>query len=117
MSVPRPRMTESPTIALAMVVCEDTSPIASSLASVRALVGSWVVVDATSGEASDRAAGDALAGIPGAVHQRPWRGIGAAATEAIDLLRGKADYALLMNGDDVLDTAKGFVVPALDAPL
>jgi len=42
-------------------------------------------------------------GIPGELHHRAWRGFGPNRTEALELSRGRADYAFMLDADDLIE--------------
>lgn len=96
-----------------MIVKDEAGVIARCLASVRPLLSSWVVVDTGSTDETCELVTRALEGIPGELHRRPWRGFGASRTEALALARGKADYSLVIDADDVLEPAATFTLPHL----
>jgi glycosyltransferase involved in cell wall biosynthesis len=93
-----------PSICLAMIVRNEAHIITETLASVVAHVDHWIVVDTGS---TDDTIGVverffAEAGVPGSVHERPWRNFGHNRTEALELARDRGDYTLMMDADDVL---------------
>jgi SAM-dependent methyltransferase len=47
-------------------------------------------------------------GIPGELHERPWRDFGSNRTEAIALAQGHADYIWVMDADDVVEGTVDF---------
>jgi len=104
-----------------MIVRDEAHIIEECLRSVAPVIDHWIVVD--TGSVDDTAAiveaFFAERGIPGAVHHRPWRDFGTNRSEALELCRGQADYAFVMDADDVLVgtpdlgglTADGYLVP------
>ena len=103
----------SQTVILTMIVKNEAHIIERCLASVRGLVTSYAIVDTGSTDGTQDVIRRAMEGIPGEVHDRPWRGFGASRTEAFELAAGKADYALVMDADDVLEVPPGFTMPTL----
>jgi glycosyltransferase involved in cell wall biosynthesis len=101
------------TVALCMIVKNEAHVLARCLASVRPLLSSWVIVDTGSTDGTQELARECLRGIPGEVHERPWKDFGHNRTEAIELARGKADYLLVIDADDVLVLPEGFTMPEL----
>jgi glycosyltransferase involved in cell wall biosynthesis len=101
-------------IVLTMIVKNEAHVIERCLASVRPLLSHWVVVDTGSTDGTQDVVRRAMGDLPGEVYDRPWRGFGASRTEAIELARGKADYALVIDADDALELAEGFELPPLD---
>ena len=47
-------------------------------------------------------------GIPGELHERPWRDFGFNRSEALQLAQGKADYIWVMDADDTLEGTPDF---------
>ncbi len=103
------------TIALSMIVKNEAHVLARCLDSVKPLVGAWVIVDTGSTDGTQDLVRDAMRGIPGELHERPWKDFGHNRTEAIELARGKADYLLVIDADDVLVVPEGFALPPLEA--
>lgn len=111
------------TVCLSMIVRDEAPVVTECLASVAPAIDHWVVVDTGSVDDTPAVveAFFADAGIPGEVVHRPWRDFAHNRTEALDQCRGRADYALVMDADDVLVevpdlsdlTADGYLV-ALD---
>jgi glycosyltransferase involved in cell wall biosynthesis len=101
------------TVCLNMIVKDEERVLARCLASVRPFIDHWVLVDTGSTDGTMRVAREVLAGIPGDVHERPWRNFGVNRTEALALARGKADYLLLIDADEELVAPPGFLLPAL----
>jgi tetratricopeptide (TPR) repeat protein len=98
----------SPTICLNMIVKDEAHVIRRCLDSVRPFIDSWVIVDTGSSDGTQQVIREHFAGVPGELHERPWRGFGASRSEAIELARGKADYLFFIDADDVLEFDHGF---------
>lgn len=103
------------TICLTMIVKNEAAVIERCLASVKSIVSSWVIVDTGSTDGTQEIVRSVMAGIPGELHERPWVDFGHNRTEAIELARGKADYDLVIDADDVLVAPEKFVMPELTA--
>jgi glycosyltransferase involved in cell wall biosynthesis len=101
------------TICLAVIARNEAHVIARALASARPLIDAWVVVDTGSTDATREVARETMRGVPGEVLDRPWRGFGASRTESLELARGRADYALVLDADDVFEYPPGARFPAL----
>lgn len=108
-----PRTPHTPSICLTMIVKNEAHVIARCLESVRPLITSYCVVDTGSSDGTQNRILELLSGIPGVVHERPWRDFGHNRTEAIGLARGMADYDLVIDADDVLAWKHGFKLPPL----
>lgn len=90
------------TICLNMIVRNETHIICETLDSVAPFISSWVIADSGSDDGTqDLIRGHmATLGIPGELHQRPWRNFGHNRTEALTLAQDHSDYILVMDADD-----------------
>jgi len=106
------------TVCLNMIVKDELPVIRRCLESVAHLVDCWVVVDTGSTDGTQEAirAFFAERGIPGVLHERPWRDFGHNRNEALELARPWADYAFVMDADDVFVPEASFRFGALGAP-
>jgi glycosyltransferase involved in cell wall biosynthesis len=100
-------------VCLNMIVKNESKVIVRCLDAVRALIDHWVIVDTGSTDGTQSLIRDTMAGIPGELHERPWRNFGANRSEALELARGKADYTLIVDADEVLDVSPDFAPPPL----
>ncbi|GAB2473375.1 glycosyltransferase family 2 protein [Comamonas humi] len=99
-----------------MIVKDESAVIERCLSLVRPYVDSWVIVDTGSSDDTMARIEAAMAGIPGKLHQRPWRDFGHNRSEAAALAYASgADYLLFMDADDSFVPQPGFAWPALDA--
>lgn len=106
----------APRICLNMIVKNEARVIRRCLAKVRPLIDSWVIVDTGSTDDTREIIRQELAGIPGALHERPWRDFGHNRTEALQLARQSgADYAFVIDADEELMAPAGFAWPPLGA--
>jgi glycosyltransferase involved in cell wall biosynthesis len=103
------------TVCLAMIVKDEARVIARCLASVRPFVGAWVVVDTGSSDGTQAIVREAMRGIPGELHERPWRDFATNRNEALAFAEKTAAYVLVVDADDVLAAPEGFSLPALAA--
>jgi len=89
-------------ICLSMIVRDEEDVVETALGCVAPHVDYWVVVDtgSTDGTMDVVRRFFAREGIPGELHQRPWRDFGHNRTEALEACRGKAEYAWVMDADD-----------------
>jgi GR25 family glycosyltransferase involved in LPS biosynthesis/glycosyltransferase involved in cell wall biosynthesis len=87
-----------------MIVRDEAHIIRETLDSVAPLIDYWVIVDTGSTDATIETVRSHMAskGLPGEIHERPWRDFGANRTEALELCRGKADYIWVIDADDVV---------------
>jgi hypothetical protein len=102
------------TVGLAMIVRNESQVIERCLASVRDLIDHWLVVDTGSTDKTPKLVHEWLDGIPGTLHHRPWVNFGYNRTEVVQAARVCADYTLVIDADDVLETPRGFTWPELD---
>ncbi|MDX6581026.1 MAG: hypothetical protein QOI10_210 [Solirubrobacterales bacterium] len=86
-----------------MIVRDEEHVVRETLDAVAPRIDYWVIVDTGSGDGTVEAIRSHMAAleIPGELHQRPWRDFGANRTEALELCRGKADYAWMIDADDL----------------
>jgi glycosyltransferase involved in cell wall biosynthesis len=85
-----------------MIVKNEAHVIARCLKAARGFIDHWVIVDTGSTDETEKEVKKALEGIPGEFHKREWKGYGLSRTAAFDLAIGKADYALVLDADEVL---------------
>lgn len=102
------------TLCLCMIVKNEAAIIERCLRSVRPLVSTWVIVDTGSTDGTQDIVRRFFAGMPGELHERPWKSFGDNRSEAMQLARGKADYTLVMDADDELSIPPGWQLPPLD---
>ncbi|QRE77813.1 glycosyl transferase [Methylobacterium aquaticum] len=108
-------MPSGQTLCLCLVVRDRAPLLRACLDSVRPLIDSWVVVDAGSTDGSQDVVRRALAGLPGALHERPGETFARARAEALDLARRHGTYCLLIEAEERLDVPSGTRPPVLAA--
>lgn len=88
-----------------MIVKNEAHVVHEVLDSVAPYISYWVVVDTGSTDGTQDAIRNHMAGlgIPGEIHDRPWRDFGHNRTEALDLARGHGDYIWVMDADDLVN--------------
>lgn len=96
-----------------MIVKNEAKVIARSIASARPFIDAWAIVDTGSSDGTQDVVREALRGVPGELFERPWRDFGTNRTEALELAKGRADYTLIIDADEVLEARPGFALPEL----
>ena len=107
--------TAGQTVCLCMIVKNESRVIERCLASVRPIIDAWAIVDTGSTDGTQDIVRGALADLPGELVERPWVDFGHNRSEALVLARGRADYVLVIDADEVLETDDGFELPKLVA--
>jgi hypothetical protein len=87
-----------------MIVRNEAHIVHEVLDSVAPYISSWVIVDTGSGDGTQDVIRNYMTrrGIPGELHERPWRNFGHNRTEALDLAQGHGDYIWVIDADDIL---------------
>ena len=98
-----------------MIVKDETAVIERCLRSVRPFIDCWSIVDTGSTDGTQRLIAKSLVGIPGELHERPWKDFGHNRTEALTLARPWGDYSLVIDADETLEIPPGFEFPKLSA--
>lgn len=104
-----------------MIVRDESAVIERCLASALGLISSYSIVDTGSTDGTPEIIQRFFRehSVPGAVYRRPWRDFATNRTEALTLaapsdgqgafqLNQRADYDLMIDADDVFETAPGF---------
>src|SRR3954454_19893824 len=82
-----------------MIVKDEAEVIERCLGSVRDLIDAWVICDTGSTDGTQTLIAEALEGVPGELHERPWVDFGHNRSELLRYARGRADYLLLLDAD------------------
>lgn len=90
-----------------MIVKDEAKVIERCLQSVRELIAYWVICDTGSSDGTQALIRQALADIPGELHERPWVDFGHNRSELLSLAAGKADYLLALDADWTFSAAPG----------
>lgn len=104
----------TPHICLSMIVKNEAPVIARCLASVRPWIHHWVIVDTGSSDGTQALVRAAMQGVPGELHERPWRNFAHNRNEALELARAQGDFVLFIDADEQLQMPVDFVWPALE---
>jgi len=85
-----------------MIVRNEAAIIRQTLDDIARYISAWVIVDTGSDDGTQAVIRDHMArlGIPGELHERPWRDFGHNRSEALDLAQGHGDYIWVLDADD-----------------
>jgi len=97
-------VTAPPAICLNMIVRNEAHIVHEVLDSVAPYITSWVIVDTGSDDGTQDLIRSRMArlGIPGELHERPWRDFGHNRSEALTLAQGHGDYIWVIDADDAV---------------
>jgi glycosyltransferase involved in cell wall biosynthesis len=109
----RAKPNKEQTICLNMIVKNEAEVIRRCLDSVKDVIDTWVIMDTGSKDGTQNIIRAHLKDIPGTLYERPWKNWGETRSEAFELAKGKADYILFMDADDVLEFTDGPKFPKL----
>jgi hypothetical protein len=87
-----------------MIVRNEAHIIRDTLDTVAPYISSWLIVDTGSNDGTQDLIRNHMArlGIPGELHERPWRNFGHNRTEALNLAQGHGDYIWVIDADDMV---------------
>lgn len=109
-----PLLAEKQTVCLNMIVKDENKVIERCLDSVKPLIDYWVIVDTGSSDKTMEIIRTTMKGIPGELHQRPWTNFEVNRNEALKLAKGKGDYLLFIDADEVFSYENDFSFPPLE---
>jgi glycosyltransferase involved in cell wall biosynthesis len=91
-------------LCLSMIVKDESHIIMECLNSIWKEIDYWVIVDTGSTDNTKEMITNFFKekNIPGELHERPWVSFGHNRTEALDLAKGKAQFAFMIDADDYL---------------
>jgi tetratricopeptide (TPR) repeat protein len=98
-----------------MIVKNEAHVLERCLKSALPYLDRWTIVDTGSTDGTQELARRVMAGVPGELHERPWRNFGHNRTESLQLAAPHTDYLIVVDADDVLEAPPGYRLPGLDA--
>ena len=104
---------QNQSICLNMIVKNEAHVIRRCLDSLKSIIDRWVIVDTGSTDGTQEMIREHLADVPGELIERPWVNFAHNRSEALEYARGKADYLLVIDADEVLQFDADFVMPDL----
>ncbi len=102
------------TICLNMIVKNESAVIERCLKSLKSWIDYWVIVDTGSTDHTQEIIRAFMSDVPGELHERSWVNFAHNRNEALELAKGKGDYLLFIDADEVLEYTDSFSVPKLD---
>lgn len=103
------------TLALAMIVKNESRVIRRCLDSVKGIIDYYVIIeDTASSDGTADIIRKTLKGIPGEIIRKEWAGFADTRNYYIEAAKGKADYILVMDADQVLEVDEDFDKNKLD---
>ncbi len=99
-----------------MIVRNEAHIVHEVLDAVAPYITSWVIVDTGSDDGTQDVIRSRMAslGIPGELHERPWRNFGHNRSEALTLAQGHGDYIWVIDADDMVVGAPDFSLLSAD---
>ena len=91
------------TVCLVMIVKAEAAVIRRCLASVKPHLDYWVICDTGSTDGTQGIVREFLRDVPGELFEDAWVDFGHNRTLSLTRAKGKADYLLMMNADEVLN--------------
>lgn len=89
------------TVCLTAIVKNEAHVIGRMIESVKPLIDTFVIVDTGSTDNTIDEAKKAFQGMEGTIERIEWKSFGHARTKAFELAKGKADYALVLDADEL----------------
>lgn len=102
------------TVCVNMIVKNESKVITRCLSSLKPLIDYWVILDTGSTDGTQEIIKKFMSDVPGELHEDPFRNFEYSRNKALDLAKGKADYILIIDADEVFVTDPGFKLPKLD---
>lgn len=103
------------TICLNMIVKDESEVITRCLSSTLPVIDYWVIVDTGSTDGTQQIIKNYMKekGVPGELHERPWKNFAHNRNEALEFAKGKADYVFFIDADEYMTYDDDFELPEL----
>ncbi len=114
--IPKARIEKNQTICLAMIVKNETKVLKRCFDSLYHLIDYWVICDTGSTDGTQdfiKSYWDKR-GISGELHQHEWKNFGHNRSLLMKEAKGKADYIITLDADEVFVFDENFKMPNLD---
>lgn len=102
------------TICVNMIVKNESKVITRCLGSLKSIIDYWVILDTGSTDGTQGIIKEFMKDVPGELHEEPFVNFEYSRNKALDFAKGKADYVLIIDADEVLSIAKDFKKTDLD---
>jgi len=89
-------------VGLVMIVKNEEVVISRALVSAIPYINRWLIVDTGSTDNTKFIINTVMSGISGEIVDRPWMNFGHNRTEALELCKGRMDWAIMLDADDNL---------------
>jgi glycosyltransferase involved in cell wall biosynthesis len=101
------------TICLNMIVKNESKVIVRCLQSLKDLIDYWVIVDTGSSDGTQQLILEVMEGYPGELYQSSWVNFSWNRNEALSYSKGKGDYLLFIDADEMFHYSVSFQWPDL----
>lgn len=102
------------TVCLNMIVKNESKVITRCLESLKPLIDYWVILDTGSTDNTQEIIKNFMKDIPGELHEEPFVNFEYSRNKALDFAKGKGDYVLFIDADEVFVFDKDFTFPPLE---
>lgn len=102
------------TVCLNMIVKNEAHVICRCLESIKPYIDYWVIVDTGSEDGTQGIIKECMKEIPGNLYESNWVNFEHNRNEALQFAKGKSDYVLFIDADEMLTQDVNFTMPILD---
>jgi glycosyltransferase involved in cell wall biosynthesis len=97
---------EKPLLTLTMILKDEARTIGATLASVKPFVDRWVILDTGSTDGTQDVVREAMAGVPGELHEEPFVDFATTRNRGLELSGEATEFILWLDADDELTGGK-----------